>query len=765
MAYVLVADYVIGDTSAAAGLTVPIPTGHQAGDLLIVMVQQDVGSGVFSISGGGVWSNAFGAAQGALNAQRCYAWYRIAGSNDEDDATIVSTLVEDIHAIALVVRGADQTTPIHKSAIAAASGQPIVVFPSVTTMQDNCLLIYGLGNDSNLTRFSGDPTKSIKLARGVNSGGAIVAACQNQFIAGATPTDPGFRKTGSAANGAAFVIAVADDGGRRRRGHLASAPTLVRHFGFTSNPLDPTDAYAAPASIASVIAGYNCLSASYGAPTAVADGNAGVTHLTYTSFSSGPDTTAESASVWCGTTQIFATPVDLSGGVILFDHAISALSTTSMDPKGTIVAFADSAGNWSAYSLSKYRDLKAGTIEYYRVTLDPASFPATDGAGVMNWASVAKMGIFWLKKPGVANSRGMQIRLLMIVRDGDIKFIPGYGQSDVGFVEDLENAVNGWQEAHIVDLQGVGQGVLRAPIQIGDGGGKLSGAIYAQSLEFLRAYAPSIKRRFNKIGAGAHKIRLRAGSGEALSLNSTLLASEIGGTLAIDPASDAAATWDFAGLSIVGLAVENPVAGVTFNGVTFSRCKTITLSGGAMNACTIDKAVANPAVIAVNPQNISNCAFVSAGTGHAIQVTTPGVYAFSGNSFRGYAAGDGATGNEAIYNTSGGVVILNVSAGAAAPSVRNAPGATTAVISGATLTIQGIVPGSRLLVRRADTLAALVNDTVAGDSYAYTYAYSGDMPAEIILRNASVEPAWQEWRSLLTLGAGNSAITANQIQD
>jgi|GEM_PF-6641576 len=765
MAYVFAADYVIGDASAAASITIPIPTGHQPGDLLIVMVQQDVGSGVFTISGGGAWSNAFASAQTTLNAQRTYAWYRLAASNDEADALISSTLSRDIHAIAFVVRGANQTSPIHKSAIAAAAGQPVVVFPSVTTTLDNCLLIYGLGNDSTGARFSGDPTKSVKLARGISGGGVIVAAYQNQFIAGATTTDPGFRKAGGPTNGAGFVIAIADDGGLKRRGYLASSVTLVRHYGYTTNALDPIDAYAAPSSIAPVIDGYKCVSSAYGAPAALVDGNVGVSHLTYTSFSSGPDTTTEVTSVWCGTTQIFAAPVDLSNGIILFDHALGFLSTAYMDPKGTIIAFADSSGNWKAFGLSKYRDLTVGTTEYYRVTLDPINFPAIDGAGAMNWASVAKMGIFWLKKPSIASARSMQIRLLMVARDGDIKFIPGYGQSDISFIEDLENAVNGWQESHLVDLQGVGQGVLRTPIQIGDGSGKLSGAVFAQSLEFLRAYTPSIKRRFNKIGAGSHKIRLRATAGETISLNSSLLASEIGGLFVIDQNSSPAAKWDFAGLSIVGLAVENAVPGVVFNGVTFSRCKTIALSGGAMNSCVIDKADVSPAVITNSPQNISNCSFISAGGGHALQITTPGTYAFAGNSFKGYATSNGVSGNEAIYNMSGGVVVLNVSAGGATPSVRDGPGATTIVNSGATLTVQGIAPGSRLLIRRTDTLATLVNVSVTGTSYAYAYPYSADMPVEIILRNASGGAAWQEWRTLLTLGVANSAITASQIQD
>ncbi|WP_371077832.1 hypothetical protein, partial [Salmonella enterica] len=58
------------------------------------------------------------------------------------------------------------------------------------------------------------------------------------------------------------------------------------------------------------------------------------------------------------------------------------------------------------------------------------------------------------------------------------------------------------------------------------------------------------------------------------------------------------------------------------------------------------------------PSIFTNSNFVgSASTGHAIEITTPGTYSFSGNVFSGY----GATGSTsaAIYNNSGGAVTLN----------------------------------------------------------------------------------------------------------
>ena len=83
----------------------------------------------------------------------------------------------------------------------------------------------------------------------------------------------------------------------------------------------------------------------------------------------------------------------------------------------------------------------------------------------------------------------------------------------------------------------------------------------------------------------------------------------------------------------------------------------------------------------------------------------------------------------------------------------------------ATLTIANLVSGTRLLIRRTDTLAVLVNTLVTSGSYAYSYTASGSIPVQIVARNATNSPAYQEWSTTSSLAGVNATLTANQVLD
>jgi len=85
--------------------------------------------------------------------------------------------------------------------------------------------------------------------------------------------------------------------------------------------------------------------------------------------------------------------------------------------------------------------------------------------------------------------------------------------------------------------------------------------------------------------------------------------------------------------------------------------------------------------------NVDHVGFTSAGTGHAIEITATGTYSFDNITFSGYAGSDGSTGNECVYNNSGGAVTINVTGGTT-PTIRNGAGASTTVNAGSvTVTI------------------------------------------------------------------------------
>lgn len=164
---------------------------------------------------------------------------------------------------------------------------------------------------------------------------------------------------------------------------------------------------------------------------------------------------------------------------------------------------------------------------------------------------------------------------------------------------------------------------------------------------------------------------------------------------------------------------------------TFRRCGQVTQGGGAFTGCTFDRSTASAAILSNNPALITGSAFVSDGTGHAIELTAAcagQTYSLTGCSFTGYAATGtpGSSGNEVIYNNSGGAVTINASGCTGSITYMNGPGATTTVNNTITLTLTGLIDGSDIVILDAGTTTERVNvNENSGTTYAYGYTDSG----------------------------------------
>ena len=141
----------------------------------------------------------------------------------------------------------------------------------------------------------------------------------------------------------------------------------------------------------------------------------------------------------------------------------------------------------------------------------------------------------------------------------------------------------------------------------------------------------------------------------------------------------------------------------TLDGVILRNTGQITQNGAAIENCTVNGSQASAAILSNNPQAIQNNDFISDGTGHAIEITTPGTYTFTGNTFTGYAGTDGSTGNEAIYNNSGGAVTINVAGGGDTPTIRNGSGASTTVNNNISVTLTGLKDNTEVAVYNTST--------------------------------------------------------------
>lgn len=202
---------------------------------------------------------------------------------------------------------------------------------------------------------------------------------------------------------------------------------------------------------------------------------------------------------------------------------------------------------------------------------------------------------------------------------------------------------------------------------------------------------------------------LDARSGDTCKMTSGRISSESLWKFNITATASSGATWDFAGLTLAKATVTLRQV-TTFSAMNFDSCPTVTQNGATITDCTFVKS----RLLSGNPAVVSSCAFTTiTGSGHGIEIITPGTYAFDGNLFSGFGAD--ATTDAAVYNNSGGAVTLNIGDGGSTPTVRNGVGATTTLVV-APVTTQvttvdattgSVISGARVLVTAADATGPL----------------------------------------------------------
>jgi hypothetical protein len=177
-------------------------------------------------------------------------------------------------------------------------------------------------------------------------------------------------------------------------------------------------------------------------------------------------------------------------------------------------------------------------------------------------------------------------------------------------------------------------------------------------------------------------------------------------------------------------------AGVTATNSAWRQCGRITLNGATISGSAIRNSTATTALlVGSSVSTLSNTSFVSAGTGHAIEITGGTEHTLNGLTFTGYDAGSTGspvtttnTGKEMIFVNigSGTTVTLNADV---ALSVRSA-GATVNVVAGQkTLSVTNVVSGSDIVILSAGTTTVLASNDgatnpVTSFDYSYTYAPS-----------------------------------------
>lgn len=752
--------FVVSEYIQASGpvtqMSIEIPS-HETGDLLLAFAQQDTGTGTFSTTNSAnSWTNAFQQSQVTSYGQKTYAWYRIATSSNEPDFVLNSTLSEDTIVAVIVVRGADQVNPIDVSAIGGVAKSYKMVPPSVTTNYDGALLIYGLGTDHSSSSHFADYRDIVRIHGTGTGSNSLSVGYLNQPTLGVRP-NVGFANFGTG-GGQAFVIAIKDDGTNRRRSSIVSAGDVVRLCGlFGQNRGDPAgDTFTDPTTIASTIAGIT-VDNRYTLP--VVTNNTGYSAR----FNYDPTTLPGApASSLQGGAHVFVTPVDMSGGVFkarlnFYNIRSQYFVTGGFD---YVIVFADSDGDWAAFSF-KGRDFGYQTGFAAHVLIDLENYPPLDSSGTVNWASIAKMGFMFHKQGIVGGDTGsISWQDVCILRQGNVVVRGGRNQTDYRLGAELDVMFDGWTGNDMASSQGSGQGVLASCIQFCDASGNSVTQLAGASLEAPPPYSAAKTRRFRLVQEDPTPWSVKAVAGDVADFSGGLLSTDTKRQFLIDPASSPSATWNFAGTVLAGFALVNNVSGVPINGATILGYYTSTLNGGTLSGCRLRNCKNAVGVKTNDPSKIQECAFEqSISGGHAIEITQPGTYTFSGNTFEGYGA-DGTI-DAMIYNNSGGLVTLNITDGGDTPTVRNGTGASTTINNNVSITLKDVVVGSSIRVELVSD-GSLVEFRTA-DASTEVFSVAGSVAYRIKIRKASSEPYYRPWSTTITPTADASITVAQEL--
>lgn len=181
----------------------------------------------------------------------------------------------------------------------------------------------------------------------------------------------------------------------------------------------------------------------------------------------------------------------------------------------------------------------------------------------------------------------------------------------------------------------------------------------------------------------------------------------------------------------------------SLQGTTLIDINSIIQNNGILDGCTIldSNILAGESFITSdNPSNIKNCIFNFNG-GHAIEITTPGVYTFDGNVFNNF----GTTGSNtaAIYNNSGGAVTLNIINADVNVTYRNGAGSTTSIPNIITLNLTNLVNPTEVRVYDSSSPTTEIGGTESISTGTFTLNIDADLYSNvnISILDAGANPA------------------------
>lgn len=742
MAYIVQAVQSYTDTVFAASFTPDqwITEEQKNDDRILFCAVNDGGGSAISISSG--WTEIY-RSSASVAGVRLGIW-EAKRSGSDITAPTISGASDDWNCCAMLIRDADPTTFLDVAI--GTTEQTVFVTkytaPSITTTNNNSLIIRVAALDANgvsspALTIGGFTDVSRRIE---NAAVELYLAEQMKRTAGSVGTFTWDR--GLSRGGVLATLAIRNKSGGAVSPHSDQVFNVVEEF--TLDADSPT--VASIHTRQATICGVSTLTPTSGPNVANAQ-----------SYSTDPNWYSPYIQV---TTQppatvgvyggIFPVTADWSSGK-LFALLASTAQNNVMSKDGPIFYFEDNSGNWRTWR--PINRFYFGSVNFKAIIADLPNETFVDSVGSIDWANIVYFGMVHQNTTANGTSRTVQLRALGSI---DTLKVAGGGSSRPVTFNDVAKIIVSGSGIYRGFIQGSGQALVGIPLQIGNGTDSTYFIGAAQSLEYQ--IGGTVSFPWFRLGELDQPLTIYASSADTINLDSTIVATTTRQPFTINSSSSTSASYSFNGASIVGWNVTWKT-GVDCSGATFSRCGKIDAKGASFSSCFIKESAATDAAIRMeNGGSVLQTSFTKGAETYAIEISGTGTVSLEGSTFSGYtkplnilattgtvtierAAGD----SEITFDTAGATVVFS--------QPQN------------TFTVSNIVSGSRLLIRSTDNQDVLVNEIISGTSRIYSYTYTTNIPIEIVIRNASASPAYQEFRATSILTASNGTLIANQVLD
>lgn len=695
-------------TTATTGTTIVIATpAVEVNDLMLAIITADTGTATWTSTG---WTVLFS----QTNTCQQVMLYKIAVLADTttENYTFTATTGETFNGCIISVRDVNTSNPFGNPVVRTTSTQAAAAkyqMTSVTTNVNNSLVLYAVSNSgAGVPSLLEGPVYGLLGADG--SAESMGVGWGFQPATGTTPTNVTVSNVATGA-GLKTTLQIAPPAS----GALVIPTYCVSDNSTYINPINGTTAYNGDNALAATAdtnfgTSLGGLVAGDATVSAVADVGLNSFH------SVGRLTSITGSRNLSGAELVMATAnrPNVTGKNLLVHIGPSSEGQTqrfSTASSGRGIWFGMRSGAATNYKIWQVYGVEKGSLRQQPVIINSNALNTKATAGTLDSNAVFSFG-FWVAGSGVTTTAWDFCSLWAL----DTTAICGGNSSFPINLQSITASVANGKERKSVLLQGSSQMQILQPIQIGNGSNATYLNLDSTAIEIPNQYnLDTLDITYNSVDNVAG-ITYFASAADTIKHTNSVVSSGNDFHWRIHASSSASATYDFNGLSLIGAGDVQLRNVTTFSNIAFTKCTTITQNSATLTSCEFTDSF----VISNSPASISGCNFISSGIGYAIEITTPGVYSFSGNTFSGYGAS--STANAAIYNNSGGSVTLNISSGGTTPTFSNGVGASTSVVNTIALTITGLQPSSDIVILQAGTNNVIASvDSNIPTSWIYSY--------------------------------------------